>query len=227
MNSPSGVVERSYSVRLHSCCEDSMIITGTEDLRVQKTMTAIGTAFSDLLLESDFDALSIKTLCARAKINKKTFYRYYATLYELFQENIEKISIGYLERIAQYTLPDDFRQINREFFLYATEQGKLFEKIVCHPSYATFGRDMISTLVRKTWASSTFFSRLDFYRQNILLCFVFNTGISLYQQWIQDDKTLSLEEIINISESLLYSGITGFFTTQTTRNKEEESVIWK
>ena len=29
-----------------------------------------------------------------------------------------------------------------------------------------------------------------------MLCFLYNTGISLYQQWVKDGRTLSLEEII-------------------------------
>ena len=53
-----------------------MILRGTEDLRVQKTVTAIDQAFTAMLLESDYEDMSVKELCSRAKINKKTFYRY-------------------------------------------------------------------------------------------------------------------------------------------------------
>ena len=51
-----------------------MILRGTEDLRVQKTVAAIDQAFTAMLLESDYEDMSVKELCARAKINKKTFY---------------------------------------------------------------------------------------------------------------------------------------------------------
>ena len=83
---------------------------------------------------------------------------------------------------------------NREFFVFANEQGTVYEKIVCHPSYASFGSAMVYGLVRKAWDKSAFFSSLDYYRQNLMLCFLYNTGISLYQQWVKDGRTLSLEE---------------------------------
>ena len=87
-----------------------MILRGTEDLRVQKTVAAIDQAFTAMLLESDYEDMSVKELCARAKINKKTFYRYYPTLQDLFREKLERLSTGYLERIAHYKLPEEFRQ---------------------------------------------------------------------------------------------------------------------
>ena len=60
-----------------------MLIKGTEDLRVQKTMAAIDRAFSELLVEKDYGKIAVKELCERARINKKTFYAYYAGLDEL------------------------------------------------------------------------------------------------------------------------------------------------
>ncbi len=187
-----------------------MILRGTEDLRVQKTVAAIDQAFTAMLLESDYEDMSVKELCARAKINKKTFYRYYPTLQDLFREKLERLSTGYLERIAHYKLPEEFRHINREFFLFANEQGTVYEKIVCHPSYASFGSAMVYGLVRKSWEKSAFFTSLDWHRQNLMLCFLYNTGISLYQQWVKDGRALSLEEIIHLSETFLCHGMEGF-----------------
>lgn len=187
-----------------------MILRGTEDLRVQKTVAAIDQAFTAMLLESDYEDMSVKELCARAKINKKTFYRYYPTLQDLFREKLERLSTGYLERIAHYKLPEEFRHINREFFVFASEQGTVYEKIVCHPSYASFGSAMVYGLVRKAWDKSSFFTGLDYHRQNLMLCFLYNTGISLYQQWVRDGRALSLEEIIHVSETFLCHGMEGF-----------------
>lgn len=187
-----------------------MLITGTEDLRVQKTMTAISEAFVCLVLECDYTKISLKDVCERAKINKKTFYRYYPTLHDLFCETLEKLSLGYLERISGCTLPDDLKYINREFFTYAVEQGALYEKLLCHGSYNTYGKAMLGDLVRRAWQTSEIFTTMDFYRQNILLCFLQNTGTELYRQWIVDGKSIPLEEIINLSESLLCHGVHGF-----------------
>jgi AcrR family transcriptional regulator len=62
--------------------EGGMKLTGTEDLRVLKTIEAIRTVFEQMICEMDYHEMTVKELCERAKINKKTFYRYYPTLAE-------------------------------------------------------------------------------------------------------------------------------------------------
>ena len=57
-----------------------MILTGNEDLRVKKTITGIKTAFESLICEKEYDRITVKELCDRAQVNKKTFYHYYETL---------------------------------------------------------------------------------------------------------------------------------------------------
>ena len=51
-----------------------MILTGNEDLRVKKTITGIKTAFEALICEKEYDRITVKELCDRAQVNKKTFY---------------------------------------------------------------------------------------------------------------------------------------------------------
>lgn len=43
-----------------------MKLTGTEDLRVQKTISAIHTAFEQMILEMDYPEMTVKELCERA-----------------------------------------------------------------------------------------------------------------------------------------------------------------
>ena len=47
---------------------------GTEDLRVQKTITAIDQAFEELILTNDYEKITVAELARRARINKKTFH---------------------------------------------------------------------------------------------------------------------------------------------------------
>ena len=52
-----------------------------------------------------------------------------------------------------------------------------------------------------------------------MLCFLYNTGISLYQQWVKDGRALSLEEIIGLSETFLCHGMEGFVENFGTADK--------
>ena len=67
------------------------------DLRVIKTMDAIHSAFETLICETEYQRISVTQLCEKARVNKKTFYRYYATLDDLlaeFQAEMSSISIS-------------------------------------------------------------------------------------------------------------------------------------
>ena len=187
-----------------------MLIKGTEDLRVQKTMAAIDRAFSELLVEKDYGKIAVKELCERARINKKTFYAYYAGLDELLAEKAEALSAGFVARIADLRAPEDLAAVNREFFLFAEEQGELYERIVCSGAYQALAEKMHAGLVRRAWRDSPAFQALDPLRQNLLVAFLAVTGCELYSQWVRDGKKMPLEEIIALSGELLCDGANGF-----------------
>ena len=43
-----------------------MILTGSEDIRVKKTMISIRNAFCDMICEMDYERITVKELCERA-----------------------------------------------------------------------------------------------------------------------------------------------------------------
>ncbi len=187
-----------------------MLIQGTEDLRVQKTIENIDKTFCALLLEKDYDQISVTDICTRAKIQRKTFYTYYPSIDALLREKLDVMSSGYIERIKKYSVPEQIAEINREFYIYSMEAGELYEKIVCSAAYRAIGSDLLNELVRKTWQDSPWFKSLTLYEQNILLTFIYSTGAGLYRQWVADGKHIPLDDMIQFAGQLLEQGIRGF-----------------
>lgn len=187
-----------------------MLLNGTEDLRVQKTIDAIHKTFEEMICEMDYEKITVKELCERARINKKTFYRYYDVLDDLLSELQNIMTQEYLERIADYRIPEELDKINREFFLYSVEKGLVYEKITCSGSYNYIRNKMVNNVMSSTWGKSTWLQLLDTYKQNILLGFVQSASIEMYRRWITDGKKIPLEEIIEMSNQLLCSGVNGF-----------------
>lgn len=187
-----------------------MLLDGTEDLRVQKTIEAIQNTFEQMICEMDYAKITVKELCERARINKKTFYRYYDVLDDLLAELQNIMTQEYLERIANYRIPEELDKINREFFLYSVEKGMVYEKITCSGSYNYIRNTMINNVMRSTWGESTWLQLLDTSKQNILLGFVQSASVEMYRRWVTDGKKIPLEEIIEISNQLLYAGVNGF-----------------
>ena len=73
-----------------------MRLTGNEDLRVRKTITAIRKAFEELICKKDYEQIKVSELCARSMVNKKTFYHYYPSLDALLAELQEELSSEYV-----------------------------------------------------------------------------------------------------------------------------------
>ncbi len=187
-----------------------MILTGKEDLRVIKTIEAIKSAFEELICEKEFERITVKELCDKARINKKTFYHYYPTLDDLLAELQFEISSAYIDTIKHYKLPEEIRKVNRAFFEFSCSQGKVFEKITCSAgSYRSIRQKMIDRVTSETWKKSASFRRLDAFTQSVLLEHINFINVNIYCRWIDDGKRVPIEELIALSDQLTCNGLQG------------------
>ena len=187
-----------------------MIINGTEDLRIQKTIDAIHNTFEEMICEMDYEKMTVKELCTRARINKKTFYRYYETLDDLLTELQGYITQNYLKRIENYRIPEELDKINREFFLYSVEKGPVYERITCSGSYHNVHSKMVNNVMNTAWGQSSWFQLLEPSKQIILLGFIQSGVMEIYKRWIAGGKKIPVNDIIDMSNLLLCSGVNGF-----------------
>lgn len=187
-----------------------MILKGTEDLRVQRTINSIKKAFEEMICEMDYENITVKELCSRAMINKKTFYYYYPSLDDLTAELQSVMSQGYIQKISHYRIPEDLDKINREFFLFSASQGEVYEKITCSSKYNGIRDKMISRVMSSTWEKASIIQLLDEPHRNILLRFIQTVSVEIYCQWVSDGKTIPIEQVIEMSNQLLCSGVNKF-----------------
>lgn len=187
-----------------------MILNGNEDLRIRKTIMNIHQAFIDVILKTDYSKITVKSICLKAMINKKTFYNYYQSLDDLLYEMQEIMLSEFLERIVEYEVPKDLYKINEEFFLYSVSKGEVYEKIMCCESYSFIGKNITENFVKSVWCNFSDAKLNDKYKTNILFAFLHNLGLELYRQWVYDGKKIPLNEIIEISGKLLCYGVNGF-----------------
>ena len=181
-----------------------MILTGKEDLRVQKTISNIREAFEELLCEKDYEKITVTELAARARINKKTFYAYYNDLDDILTEMQEELSRKYIERTKGLRRLEDAAQITREFFTFSAEQGLAYEKITCGGSYTL---NHIRGQMMKKVTSEAIPSADE--KEQMILAFMRSATLEMYKFWIDSGKRIPLEEIINLTISLICKGIDG------------------
>lgn len=188
-----------------------MILTGNEDLRVVKTIEAIKRSFSELICEKPYGRITVKELCERAQINKKTFYNYYETMDALVAEMQDEMSAGYLKRIAGLELPKDLSEVNRIFFEYSIEQGAAYERITLDTSWEKVRNQMIQTVNDYSWQKSVSYQRLSSFEKTLLLSFIRGTTLAAYRKWVEDGKQMPIDEVLTILNRLQLGGVQGFF----------------
>ena len=190
-----------------------MILTGSEDLRVRRTIDSIKSVFEQMICEMDYGKIRVTELCSRAMINKKTFYVYYPTLDDLLAEIQSEYSAEYIERIKDFKLPDELDKVNREFFLYSEEQGLAYEKITCAAggSYHYIRSGMLREVNDSGWRSSKKYNALPDFKKQLLMNYINNAVLGIYRQWVNDGKQQSVDEITELTNSLVIGGVDAFF----------------
>ena len=174
-----------------------------KDLRIEKTRNLIIETFKNLLYEKNYEDITIKELTEKAKINKSTFYRHYSSLDKLLDILQNEISAEFIQRIADYKVPEHLAEINREFFLFSEENDKIYEKMIFNGNYEYMKQRTINNVMDKVWKSSDFFKKLSAGKKNIFLTYIQTTGIEIYKQWVLDNKKIPLEEIIELSNRII------------------------
>ena len=191
-----------------------MRLTGSEDLRVRKTITAIRKAFEELICEKEYERIRVSELCARAMVNKKTFYHYYSSLDALLAELQEEMSSEYVELVRGYRLPEDLEKVNRAFFEYSASKGTAYERITCSAGYSSIRQGMIDKVTEQTWGNSKAFLSMSPMEQTVILGYIRSVCVGCYREWVNDGKRLPLEEIIALSSKLLRGGLDSVFETK-------------
>ncbi len=176
------------------------------DLRVEKTIDAIQTTFKEMLLEMDFNDITVKELCARARINKKTFYRYYPAIEYLLAEMQQSYSQPYIEMVKDLKYPRDTDKITRAFLQFGTEQDELYEKITCAGPHDAIREEMIRNVEKGHNPSEIMPAGWDAPTWNIYLAFVTSAPLFIYRQWIADGKKMPAKKMIDAGCLLVCNG---------------------
>ena len=181
-----------------------MRTTPANDLRVTKTLDAIDTAFRAMVLEKGLAAITVKELCERARINKRTFYRYYETLDDLMAEVVVTYAASWHRRTGHLSMPEDIREVTREFFLFGAAQDALYDAITCDPAWDSVQRSLQDD------ASGEHVERVPagFTPERWHVVYAWQSGavLNMYRAWVADGKRIPPEEMADLAARLVCDG---------------------
>ena len=190
-----------------------------DDIRIKKTIRNIHKSFLELFKEKDYEKITVKELIERAEISKKTFYRYYSSIDNLFLEIQDKITNEYIQKFSLLSFPEDLKNIINTFIDFSEIYGNAHDKIIIDSKNDYVLQKMINNIIKKTWEKSDFFKETDPCLCNIVLSFVFSSILGSYKQWINDGRKIPLQNFIETIESLVYNGIKNFSSNNYSKDK--------
>ena len=183
--------------------------------RVQQTKTALREALIDLTGEKPLADITVTDLCARADINRSTFYLHYQGVHALLGEIEEQIIARIEEQLVQtpslqtlnalVNFLKHVRQSPREIRLLYTlvgEQGDPhFVRRLQKLTYDAFQRGWAHHMP----AASESHKRLTF-------SFIVPGVISVLSTWVHGDMPdIPAEEVVALLESIIENGVNGVY----------------
>ena len=191
---------------------DNMRKNIRNDRRVEKTRNAIINAFKEMIIEKDFNEITIKELAERANINRKTFYLHYESMEEILFD----VTVELSEQV--------FESLNNKGFFNPNVIGitplietinelinsnyELTRKLISANSYRFFSRnikDLIKDAVIRKIKKHIDMSE---YKMNLVGDFIASGLSKLLKDWFEN-PLLTINEVSAFASNLIYGGIKG------------------
>lgn len=176
------------------------------DLRVQRTKKVLKDQFKEMFLKMDYEKITIKELCEKAMINRRTFYLHYNSIDDILSEILEEMAEEFLEYTKDYDHFANPQKIVRDYFIFTNERP-LFEKLNNNLDY-NYLREAINRKVRHN-GKQNFESALNYdeFTTKILATFLNSATVSMYKLWCEEGKKQPMEEVIKTAAQLIENGI--------------------
>ncbi|MBQ1415322.1 MAG: TetR/AcrR family transcriptional regulator [Lachnospiraceae bacterium] len=182
------------------------------DRRVVKTKKAIHNAFAKLLTEKELNDITISDIAELADINRKTFYNYYAGIYEV----VDEIEDGIVQTLRDALDGADIREALKNPYLFF---NKLTSIINTDPEFyghllSMRGNVSLVTKISAAMKESlrdAVMSQFSAPRGTVdmILDYSLTGMLSVYQNWFNSERSLSIEELSRILSLLCFRGLVG------------------
>lgn len=180
----------------------------SEDKRIGMTKTMLKDALIELMKEKSIIKLNIKEVCARAGVNRTTFYNHYESHFELYDdilrdifEDIKKKMDNLGNRKLIGTQPDMSRAFLTEVFSYAEENRELLLVILSQNGMVSVGEafsEWIDKYLLMEKATTFFRYRIQFVA----------AGVSnILWLWLNEPERMPAEDMAGLISVLYDKGI--------------------
>ena len=177
----------------------------SKDLRVRRTINSIRRAFFELVLEKNYNEISITELTERAGINRKTFYLHFSSLDDFVAEIEEEIVSDILDHIGKNAEEFDLPGCITNFYLYLESCNEVQQKLLCDDHYSFFYESVTDSVLRSA-PFSKFFERTDY--PSIVRSYTISITF-IYRDWLKGGRKLDFDTLTTQAAKIVENGYAG------------------
>lgn len=190
------------------------------DLRVIRTKEAIRNALIELIEEKGFEAITVKDITTKAKINRGTFYAHYQDKFDLMTKCQEEI-MQEMFHIAKQKFPDVIAELDSNpssttpltiadsIFEYLNENSGFMKAVLSPKGDLSFQ----TTLKDFMWETLFENNPNTFFKEDKLLVpgqylasYIASAHIGVIQQWLNSGGKESPQEMAQILSTITING---------------------
>lgn len=182
-----------------------------QDLRIVKTKKVLYMALVDLMREKTFEEIKVSEICAKALVNRSTFYAHYEDKYEFLVDFLDTFK----DSLTSYLDTNDNNLNTKEYYMemlkllltHIEDKKNIYSAIMVNNRNGVM-MDIISDVVNKDIKKRVQKSGLNkgTIPVDIVAKFYIGAITNVGIEWITDNK-YSKEDILNYLEKLLPNNI--------------------
>ena len=133
-----------------------------------------------MFLDLDYEKITVKELCEKAMINRRTFYLHYESIDDILNEVLSEMANDFLEYTKGYDHILNPKRIVKDYFLF-TNSDPLFEKLNNSIDY-NYLREIINTKVRSI-GKDNFKSlyNIDEFKVKMMVTYLNSATVNMYR----------------------------------------------
>lgn len=185
--------------------------TNKAESKYFNTAKKMDAAFLALLEQKDFEYITVKEICEKAKVNRSTFYLHYETIGDLLAESVSYINENFLncfpqgadsiaQRLNEASL-DELYLLTPKYLIpylsYIEENKKLFLTAIQNPtilqlqnSYEKMFRYVLEPIMQRF--------NIPEEERKYLLTFYVGGSIAIVKEWLRRDCTDPADRVAKI-----------------------------
>lgn len=191
------------------------------DRRVKYTKAALKQSLLELMRERPINKITVTEVCARADINRNTFYAHYLSPFDLLaqiqNELLEEIQASIQRKLDS----QDVTSLLREIFHSIENNGDLCKILFSERGDKEFLRRIVNTARDQSMAEWRRVARgVPDSQLEMFYTFTANGSVGVIEEWVRADMRQSSDELVQFIDQMNRSGLQALCRAAGARPKE-------